>query len=233
MCELIDCSRRKSIINSKKCKDEINQLITKIETLELTVVETNSCHAELAETKALYTQKIESETKAAAFRAKVKILRENETNSKYFLNLKRTNYNKKTMSIICQESGTLTLNPKEILRTQRDFYRKLYQQDKSIRFTLTNDTNVKVKEEDRAALDAMITYEEVTEAVKSLKADKTPGNTGITAEFMQFFWLRLGYIYFEALVYVFKVGELHLSAHRGVITLIPKKGKDALYIKNW
>ena len=31
----------------------------------------------------------------------------------------------------------------------------------------------------------------------------------------------------------YEVGKLHYSARRGVITLIPKKGRDILLIKNW
>ena len=31
----------------------------------------------------------------------------------------------------------------------------------------------------------------------------------------------------------FEKGQLHLSARQGIINLIPKKGRDPIYLKNW
>ena len=82
-------------------------------------------------------------------------------------------------------------------------------------------------------MDAEITLEEVTAAVKSLKHNKTCGMDGCPAEMLQFFWSKWGALYYNALQYAFRVGKLHLSARRGVIILIQKGQKDPNFLKNW
>ena len=77
-------------------------------------------------------------------------------------------------------------------------------------------------------MDAEITLEEVTAAVKSLKHNKTCGMDGCPAEMLQFFWSKWGTLYYNALQYAFRVGKLHLSARRGVIILIQKGQKDPM-----
>ena len=50
---------------------------------------------------------------------------------------------------------------------------------------------------------------------------------------MQFFWSKLGEMYYDALMYAKSIGKLHLAACRGVIMLIPKKDKNPNFLKNW
>ena len=94
------------------------------------------------------------------------------------------------MTSIKNDAGTIITDSRKFLDAQKDFYRKLYTSDPRVNFRLKNHTERKLKLQDKLKLDAMISHEEVSQAVCSLKNDKTPGNTGITAEFMQFFWNR-------------------------------------------
>ncbi len=56
---------------------------------------------------------------------------------------------------------------------------------------------------------------------------------GLPCEFYKFFWPKIKDVLYNALKHAYEKGELHISARRGVITLIPKKDKDINYIKNW
>ncbi len=58
---------------------------------------------------------------------------------------------------------------------------------------------------------------------------KTPGCDGLPVEFYKVFWNKIKKPLHEALMYA---GELHISARRGIITLIPKKDKD-IKMKHW
>ena len=40
-------------------------------------------------------------------------------------------------------------------------------------------------------------------------------------------------MFYEALLYAREMGKLNLTARKGVVTLIPKKSKDPLMLKNW
>lgn len=68
---------------------------------------------------------------------------------------------------------------------------------------------------------------------KKPQPNKSPGNDGLTAEFYQTFVEDISAfllaVYHEAL----NNEELPDSMKQGLITLIPKPNKDALYIDNW
>ena len=47
------------------------------------------------------------------------------------------------------------------------------------------------------------------------------------------FWNQIGPILVKSFNYAFSEGQLSVSQRRGVITLIPKDGKDEELLKNW
>ena len=175
---------------------------------------------------------IERITQQAAFRAHATIIKDHEKNSKYFFALEKKNYNKKVMAKL-RDGKQIISKPKEILEKQKQFYEELYTTNPEVKFTLTNNTNIRLTQEDRIALDQPIQLSEVAKAIQSLKRNKSPGYDGLTTEFYQFFGNKLDKVYYEAIKYAFSKKELHTSARRGIITLIPKKDKDSLWLKNW
>ena len=40
-------------------------------------------------------------------------------------------------------------------------------------------------------------------------------------------------VVFEVIKYAISNGELQLSARRGIITFLPKKDRDTIFLKNW
>ena len=137
------------------------------------------------------------------------------------------------MRVLVDEQGNLIKSQKEILHAQYQFYAKLYKRDESISFKFENTMNTRVTDDEIRDLDTDIPEEEFTKAVRSLKQGKTPGIDGLTAEFYQFFWSKIKNMYIQAIRYAKMNGKLHLSATRGIITLIPKKSKDNLLLQNW
>ena len=63
--------------------------------------------------------------------------------------------------------------------------------------------------------------------------NKSPGNDGFTVEFYCTFWPVLGDIIVVALNEAYDKGSLSTSQKQGIITLIEKEGKDAVYIQNY
>ena len=166
---------------------------------------------------------ITSRTKAAIFRSKARWAKDGEHNSKYLYSLERSNFNKKTMSVLKMEDGTITSNPTVILNAQRLFYEQLFTANPEVKFELINTTDIWVTEEDSLSMDDDLTFDEVTKAMRLLKHGKSPGCDGFTAEFYQAFWLEIGPLYWCALQQTIQDKLLHLSARRGIITLIPKR----------
>ena len=66
-----------------------------------------------------------------------------------------------------------------------------------------------------------------------MKNGKTPGNDGLMKEFYVCFFGELGMLLLKSLNYSHLVGELSTSQKQAVVTLIEKKGRDKILVKNW
>lgn len=73
---------------------------------------------------------------------------------------------------------------------------------------------------------------ELMTAVAQLSNDTAPGLDGLPAEFFKRFWSCLGSDLHQVLEECVVEGELPLSCHRAVLTLLPKK-RDLCKLKNW
>ena len=175
----------------------------------------------------------EQKAQAARIRSKAKYYEDGEKSSKYFLGLEKTRYNNKTLNAIYCEDNTVTRDQRKILLEQAKFYRKLYSKDHGIFFKLSNDTTQKLDAAQKKELEEDVSVDELGKALKQMKPNKTPGCDGLPCEFYKVFWLKLKDIMWQAIHKSKERGYLYRSARRGVISLIPKKDKDPMNIKNW
>ena len=60
---------------------------------------------------------------------------------------------------------------------------------------------------------------------KDMSLNKTPGSDRLPVEFYKEFWRDISDLLLNALNYAYYKGQLSVSQKRGVIKLIPKKGK--------
>ena len=83
---------------------------------------------------------------------------------------------------------------------------------------------------DTQSCEGRLTIKECWDALLSMKNNKSPGNDGITKEFLEYFWGKLGTFLVSILNHSFEKGELSTSQKQAIITLIKKK--DKRLIKN-
>ena len=81
--------------------------------------------------------------------------------------------------------------------------------------------------------EGIITEQECAEALRGMNNGKSPGSDGFTVEFFKVFWKDIKILLLESINYSFLQGELSVDQKRGIITLIPKKDKIRLLLKNW
>ena len=173
------------------------------------------------------------ETNAVIFRSKAKWVREGERNSKYFFALEKKKYLAKNMPSMLLEDGSILTDQKSILCKQSEFYEKLYTSNPRVKFDIPIDPATPVlNETDRKMLDSSITEAELFDACMTLKSNKTPGVDGLTIEFYRRFWKKLSPMMLSMYCDSFQNGCLPLSTRRGLISLLPKKGKDTRKIEN-
>ena len=129
------------------------------------------------------------------------------------------------------EDNSITSCQKKILKEQSNFYRKLYSSNPEIKFQLENTSELVVEPDDREQINQPITIEEMGLASRKLSSGKTPGCDGLQPEWYKFFWVKVRNMFYEAYIYALKIGKLHLSGRRGVITLIPKIHRNPVHFK--
>ena len=196
----------------------------------------DDCSSKIKDNYAEVSNKIieleQEETSAIIFRSRAKWAQEGERSTKYFLSLEKRNYLAKTAYSIFIKDGTLCTDQLKILQEQRLFYQELYTENRNIVFNLENNTNIKLNEEDKTALDQKITMDEIYDVTMSFKEGKAPGNDGIPVEFYKVMWGDLKETLYSLFQKILQIGELNTSARRGLINLIPKKDKDTRFVKN-
>ena len=136
------------------------------------------------------------------------------------------------MHSIKLENGQICKDRRRILEEQHKFYKTLYTEDRKIQFNIKNETDIRLSEEDKNRLDENVSLEELGAALKMLKLNKSPGNDGLTVEFYKTFWADIKVIIWPMYTQVMSQKLLGASGRRGLINLIPKKGKDSRIIKN-
>ena len=89
----------------------------------------------------------------------------------------------------------------------------------------------KVTENNKDECEGILNMQECTDVVKEMK--QCPGSDGYSIEFYTFFWDVIGQVVVDCFNYCFEKGCMTDEQCRGVITLIPKEGKDNKFLKNW
>ena len=174
-------------------------------------------------------------------RSKAQWAEEGEKCSSFFLNLEKRNYQNKCISQL-NINGTIITDPNKISLEENKFYTNLYSENKypcsenniaslKVQFfnnhipTLTNDA----KEYCEVAIDEHT----CAEAIMKLKNGKTPGLDGLPVDFYKFFWKNIKHLIVDSIAYSFEKGTLTNNQKNGILTLIPKKDKDRMFLKNW
>lgn len=122
--------------------------------------------------------------------------------------------------------------PDEISEAFATFYKKLYSNTdtctdpKTLGIYLENIKLPKLSDETSQAIDGPITREEIVEAIKGLKNNKSPGSDGYCNKFYKVFVDDLSLILEKAYRYAFEIGELPQNWKETIISLIYKEGKD-------
>ena len=93
----------------------------------------------------------------------------------------------KTINILKCEDGSITRNQKRILDEQFRFYQNLYTSDSKIEFTFTDPKGEIFSEQQKIEIDQPFTFQEYTEAMKSMASNKAPGIDGLSVEFYKLF----------------------------------------------
>ena len=123
---------------------------------------------------------------SAIFRCRAKWHIEGEKNSKYFFNLEKANYRRKTVHAVKTEAG-LQVKEAEILQECHQYFSNAFKSKSSKQFALINTFGKTVSAENCEKLDQPLREEEFFKCLKLFKNEKAPGCDGLPAEFYKCF----------------------------------------------
>lgn len=219
----------------RKRNEKKEQLTRDIENLEN--LENLNNNFDLLEDKKFELEQIrKSELQGEIVRSRIQWLTEGEKPSRYFCNLTKKNFLEKTIMSVELEDGTQVSQQDDILKCIKTFYQKLFQNkdDKAESVNLYKIfENTPTKQVECKTLGKVILVEEISQALKGTKNNKTPGVDGITSEFLKVFWGRLKYIIQRAFNTSYEKGLMSQSLRTCIITCLPKGQKDRRFLKNW
>jgi hypothetical protein len=168
-------------------------------------------------------------------RARERYIDLDERPTEYFLAQEKSHGKVNNPGALYRPDKSLTNDNEEILSLQHEFYKDLYT-NRQINLLKANKFMKdlpKLTEEMKNRICREITDPEIAEALLALPNNKSPGCDGLTADFYKKFWPDIKNIVCNSIRLALQSGELSIEQKRGVITLIPKSGKDLRFLQNW
>ena len=181
---------------------------------------------------------IEYKTKGSIIRAKIRWYNEGEKNAKYFLNMEKRHFNKKTIKSLKTGPGITVNSDKKIIEEAERFYQKLYTSlkpspDLYSQIFFSESEECKLGDSQKESCEGQLTPGECLQALKLMENNKSLGSDGLPAELYKIFWHDIHVFLINALNAAYRKVILSISQQRSVISLLPKKTKIVHYLKNW
>ena len=221
-------------------KKELEAELTNLQT-EIDLNNNTNARESFESSKKKLEELEKEEINSIIFRSKIQWVEEGEKNTKFFLNLEKKNYTNKLISNL-EIGGIQTADQEKITKEQLRFYSTLYSEKlkendknylKAMDFFHKEIECPKLSEIQKNFCDNDINETEILINLKGLKNGKTPGSDGLPPEFYKFFWIDIKILVTDSIQYALNNNRLSIEQKRGIITLLPKKSKNRIFLKNW
>ena len=227
-------SRKKRLTEKRNKLDSLNKKLSMINLKSDTAVRhIMKIDGKIDQIRAEIQKEELYDAQGVMMRAKARWMEQGEHSTKYFFSLEKARSQAKVMNRVRNDKGEIICKAEEIMKIQAQFYQKLYTSNEGIKCDIRIVPERKISDKTKQDLDSDITIEEIQATIKQIARNKSPGTDGFQIDLYIVFWLKLKSPLFDAFNYGLKHGILHETARTGVITLIPKKERDMLFVRNW
>ena len=168
--------------------------------------------------------------------------RKNSSRAQVFGNVSSAYFFRKVKGIpgalrfMINDEGRELSSDAEILDLCQTYYQNLYTplNVSSVKLSSFSDIPVHnpLNSEQKQALAAPITTEEIRESLLSMKKSASPGFDGLTVSFYSQFWEYVGDYVEDSINYAFQVNAFTVDQRRGVLKLLPKRNKSPTKVVN-
>lgn len=217
---------------------EQHRLEDRIKELEAKPVLSEVENEDLENNRILLEDLIGKKVEGDIVRSRARVYEEDEKSSKYFLSLEKSNQARRCINQLKDINGNIISEQVKIRKEIASYYAKLYSKSKEQcceqeKEEFLSCIDKELNEEERMTCEGYITRSELLVALKESKNNKAPGIDGLPTDFYKVFWNDISKYMLDALNDAYNNCELSVNHRLGIISLIPKKEKDTLYIKNW
>jgi len=174
------------------------------------------------------------EAEGARVRARVQQLEFADKPNAFFLQSEKKQSAKRSLNRL-NIAGTVTTEPKVILRECAAFYRELFKEEAVDEgsFNPLFEGLPTLDPLSATACEGFLTVEECMEAIRGMKAGTSPGSDGLPTEFYKEFFHLFGEVFVGLINSAYEGGTLSPTQRHSVITLLAKDGADQEQLCNW
>lgn len=216
-------------------RDQIRITNRLIKLKNLLVNGETSVKAEILELESMLNTTFRKEQEGIKIRSRAKWIEEGETPSRFFFKLERKKFDKNFVSSIYNANQVEVFEQSDIMRAHEEFYANLFSQgdiDLVIQEELLSNVSLSLSQSDKGLCDGKLSLPEITNAVKKMSKNKSPGPDGLTAEFYCYFWDSIGPVLVDVFNTCYEELNLCESMKTSNTRLVFKKG-DKKNLKNW
>ncbi len=219
-------------------KDEVATLTQKHADI-VAKIDNSESDEELIEQKESLEQKIEQletkRTEGDRIRAKMEKIEYDERSTKYYFKKEKEKGQRKQIVILENEQDETLETEHEIMGEIEKFYTELYTTE-SINIEQMNENlhyiKNKLTDQDQKEINDFIKTKEISNAIREMKNEKSPGEDGIPKEFYLSFFDELKEILTELFNNI-KFSKTQPHSHKNAIIKLIYKKNNQKHLKNW
>ena len=196
----------------------------------------NSVKAEIASLELELKLLVSAELEGSKIRSRSRWFEMGEKPTRFFFQLERERSSRSSVSSILNSDDVEVFTRPEIEQAHVSFYSRLFSEnfiDEPCKERCLSGIQSTLSLEQRDSCDGPFSLTELSNALKSLNLNRSPGLDGLTVEFYLHFWDVLAPLLLHVANDCFLCGYLPDSMTGSVTRLIFKKRGDRKCLKNW
>ena len=196
----------------------------------------NSVKAEITSLELDLKLLISAELEGSKIRSRSRWFDRGEKPIRFFFQLERERSSRSSISSILNSDGVEVFTRPEIDQAHVSFYSRLFSEDfidEACKEHCLSGIQLTLSSEQRDSCEEPLSLTELSNALKSLNLNRSPGLDGLTVEFYLQFWDVLAPLLLRVANECFLRGSLRDSMKGSVTRLIFKKRGDMKCLKNW
>lgn len=226
-------SKQRNFMRKSKVETMENALKKEIEKIEADPKQEKERFYQI---KAEIDEYEKEKSEGAKVRSRAQYALEGERSTKFFLNLEKKKQKKSHITELENEKGVKVTDFVDIIGGVEAFYKNLYKKqgvEQECVDEVLNTLSATLNEEEKNMHEHEISIEEIKEAIKQTKPNKSPGSDGLTHEFYKTFIDILAPILWKLYRSMEEKKEMPESMGLGIITILYKNRGSPLKLENY